>query len=533
MTGEGAQRVLYRLLYNGKMHDEWRAASAAFRFLLASTLAVCALSLACLTIHWPLLGDASLIHYAVFLMDRGQAPYRDILEINMPGSYFVEWTAVHLFGDGQLAWRIFDLLLGASAVVAMVAITSPIDWFAGFWAGSLFLLIHGRDGILELGQREVAISTCLLAGYALLFVSKRRGLPWLTIFFGLLAGLAATIKPTMLLVGPASLLLLWIESRRREASPLRTQGYRSIFWGAAGWLLPLISAAVLLWREHAAGAFLAMTRGMLLYHAALARRSIGYLLLHSASPLLPLLAVWLLILVLLRRPPTWVTAHLWIGLGFGLFSYLSQGKGYSYQRYPVLAFLLLLMSLDFTATSSAWERRPLRLLGFAALAFGGFFLAPASTAMASHYDGKDLGTVGMIEKDLESLPPGATTGGVQCVDSIAGCTNALYRLKLVERSSVFYDEFLFGPASEPAVEQNREKFWRDIQQSPPSVIVVTAPLFPSGPDNYEKLSLWPQFDSYLKERYTLYAQRTPSRAVRWWSRSEIPPGYRIYLRKGG
>ncbi len=511
---------------------------------MAGALGVCALLFVCCTIHWPLLGDASLMHYAVFLMERGQVPYRDVFEINMPGSYFVEWLAMHVLGDGQLAWRVFDLLLAAAAAGAMVAITYPVDWFAGFWAGSLFLLIHGRDGMLELGQREVTISTCLLAGYALLFVARRRGLPRLALFFGLLAGLAATIKPTMLLVGPVSLLLLWIESRRNGD---RCAGKRFVVWGTAGWLLPLICAALFLWRERAAGAFVAMTRGMLAYHAALARRSVGFLLLHSVSPLLPLVAAWFLVLMLARKPFRWEKAHLWVALGFGLLSYLSQGKGYSYQRYPFLACLLLILSLDFV---EAWSGGPLlplhpadashgapgagwamRGLGLAGLAFGSFFLAPSSTAMASRYEWKDLGSVGMLERDLESLPAAELSGGVQCVDSISGCTNVLYRLKLVERSSVLYDEFLFGPGSEPAVEQNRERFWRDMEGRPPAVIVVTARLFPSGPDDYQKLSRWPEFDAYLKERYTLRVQRTPEEAVRWWGRPEVPSGYRIYLRK--
>lgn len=36
--------------------------------------------------HWPLIGDAPLFHYDNFLMDRGMAPYRDIAEMNLPGT---------------------------------------------------------------------------------------------------------------------------------------------------------------------------------------------------------------------------------------------------------------------------------------------------------------------------------------------------------------------------------------------------------------------------------------------------------------
>jgi len=464
------------------------------------------------------------MHYVVFLLDRGVVPYREMLEINMPGSYLVEWLAVHLLGDGQLAWRIFDLGLGGAAIAAMTAITAPSDWFAGFWAGSLFLLVHGRDGILQLGQRDLSVSVCMLAGYAFLFWSMRRDWPSLALAFGLFAGFAATIKPTMLLLGPISLLLVCLELRRKDE---RFQ--RFLLYGTAGWLIPFSAVVLFLWRERALSAFFGITSGMLAYHAGLARRSLSYLLLHSFSPLLPLVAVWCVVAALRRVPLTWEKMHLWVGLAFGLSSYLLQAKGYSYQRYPFLAFLVLLMAIDLAAALR--EQGVVRVLGAAGLALGALFLAPVSAEMAARYDYRNLGMVGELESDLKGLGAARLSGGVQCVDSIAGCTNALYRMKLPEASYVFYDEFLFGPGSVRAVEENRERFWSDLQRNPPEVIIVSDRLFPDGPDGYQKLSRWPQFNAYLEGEYTVYLQRGSGAAVRWGGRVESPSGYRIYLKR--
>jgi hypothetical protein len=464
------------------------------------------------------------MHYVVFLLDRGAVPYRDIAEINMPGSYLIEWLVVHILGGGPFAWRIFDLSLGGIAIAAMTVITLPLDWFAGFWAGSLLLLVHGRDGILQLGQRDLTLSVCLLAGYAFLFWSIRRESPPLALVFGVLVGFAATIKPTMLLLGPVSLLLICMELRGKGKTL-----QKFLLYGTAGWLLPGVCAVLFLWREGALPAFFAMTSTMLAYHASLARRTIGYLLLHSFSPLMPLVAIWLVIVALRRVSFTWKKMHLWVGLAFGLSSYLLQAKGYSYQRYPFLAFLLLLMAIDFAATLR--ERGVARLLGIAGLVFGGLFLAPVSAAMAARYDYGNLGMVAELESDLKGLGSAKLSGGVQCVDSIAGCTNVLYRMKLPESSYVFYDEFLFGPDSVHAVEQNREKFWSDIQRSPPEVIIISDRLFPNGPDDYQKLSRWPQFNAYLEDEYALYIQRSPGQLTHWGGRPEAPAGYRIYLKR--
>jgi hypothetical protein len=447
--------------------------------------------------------------------------------MNMPGSYVVEWTAIHVFGGGDLAWRLFDLSLTAIATTAMIVISRPVDWFAGIWAGSLFVLVHGRDGILELGQRDLSLAVMLLAAYAFLFLSLRLERPTLSLFFGIFTGLAVTIKPTVLLLGPLSLCLVYFQCRRT-----RKVAWRFLLAGVAGLLAPWIATIVFLWREQAMQAFLGPTANMVSYHTSLARRPFGYLLLHSMAPLMPLAVVWLIVLSTRRSRPNWERLHLWLALGFGLASYVFQAKGYSYQRYPFLAFLLLLIAIDFVAV---WNSRKngkgvAHVLAIAGLAYGALFLAPVSTAMALHYDGKDLGNVGMLQQDLTSLGAARLAGGIQCVDSIDGCTNVLYRMRLSETSKTLYDEYLFGPDSVSAVRENREKFWSDLQHSPPAVIVVTGRSFFNGSAAYQKLSQWPEFDRYLHQNYSICMERTPTQPVRWWSKPEIPVGYRIYLR---
>jgi hypothetical protein len=121
------------------------------------------------TWHWPLVGDASLMHYVVFMMDHGFDPYRDIVDPNMPGTYLIEGAVVHLFGGDALSWRIFDLVLLAFVGSAMVAIALPCDWFAGVFSATIFALIHGCDGLIQLGQRDLMMTVFLLWGYVFLF----------------------------------------------------------------------------------------------------------------------------------------------------------------------------------------------------------------------------------------------------------------------------------------------------------------------------------------------------------------------------
>src|ERR1035437_2614225 len=103
------------------------------------------------SLHWPLLADAQWMRYANFLIDHGFAPYRDILDFNMPGAYFSDRLAVFLFGPSDLGWRMYDIFLMVMATVGMIAIAWPYDWLAGLFGGVLFALLHAADGPTGIG----------------------------------------------------------------------------------------------------------------------------------------------------------------------------------------------------------------------------------------------------------------------------------------------------------------------------------------------------------------------------------------------
>ncbi len=133
------------------------------------------------TLHWPIVGDAPLLHYVCFLMDHGKLPYRDVFDMDMPGTYALEWAAIHLLGPGALAWRFTDFVLVAVIGGAMVAISLPVDWLAGAFAGAMFALIHFRDGPTHTGQRDLMMTAMLLPACALLFWARREATAIMTI----------------------------------------------------------------------------------------------------------------------------------------------------------------------------------------------------------------------------------------------------------------------------------------------------------------------------------------------------------------
>jgi hypothetical protein len=512
------------------------AASGVARVGAAAILLACFAFFVVTTWQWPLVGDASLMHYVACLMDHGMRPYRDVAEINLPGAFLVDWAVMHTLGGGSLAWRVFDLGLVVAGVGAMGVMAR--DWFVGVWAGVVFGLVHGRDGIFDMGQRDFVVAVLVLVGFAGLFRAGRGGSAKWLVVFGLCAGAAATIKPTYLSLGPAVLGVLAFWGWRRAGLGAVLDGVsggvswvKLLIYGGIGWLAPLAAVAIWLWRMGALIDFVRVGRTLMTYHAGLARRPVGFLLLHSVAPVLPLLILWVLVVAAFERKRwwSWERAALAVGMAVGLVSYVIQGKGYPYQRYPLLALLLVAMGMDFAA--AARRAGLARVLGWAGIAYAVLFLAPSSAWAASRYDWRNLEFQDALVADLDRLGGERLSGEVQCIDTLGGCYGALYRARIVSSSGFLYDEFLFGAERDGVVAESRRRFWAAFEARPPRVVVVVDGLFPSGPPGFGKLALWPEFESALGRDYRLVSEVTPPDEVYWWARRDSPRSYRIYVRR--
>lgn len=465
-----------------------------------------------LTRHWPLVNDGALQHYITFLSDAGLAPYRQIADMNLPGSLMMDWTVVHALGPGPVAWRAFDALLLLAASAAMLAATWPYDSFAGNVSAALFWLLHARDGVGQTGQRDLMEATLLLVVVAAAFHAIRSGRQWTFAALGLCAGIAATIKPDSLLIS-AIVLALTLTHLRDRSQALRLT--------LAAFVLPLLAAAAFLHHHHAMHAFWFSLTEITPFYARLGRQSTRELLRDCLStPMRTLLALTLLLSVLKRRRWTREKTILAVATAWGLASFFLQGKGYLYHRYPTLGFLLLWFAIESTdALRSPGVLRPVAAAG---LLYASLIIAPLSLARAAHATWNDA-LLNALQTDLTRLGGSSLAGNVQCIDSISGCNIVLLRMRLPEQTGMLSDFLLFGPETESAVHRARVTFWSAIITHPPRVIVVTGWLHPMGLDNFAKLALWPDFATFLTTHYTLTQQRSFAPG------QNGPLAYRIYL----
>ena len=502
-----------------------------FQLTLAVSLSVSTLLFILWSRHWPLVGDASLIHYIGFLIQRGMAPYRVVGDMNMPGSFLIEIAAMHVFGPGALAWRIFDFTLLAAAAASFAILTRRAGWFPAVFAGALFALIHGRDGLAQGGQRDLTMAVLLVAATAALALAIRNRSTAAMAVFGLLAGIALTIKPTAIPLSAAQLLIALYALRKCEL-PLA----KPIIAAALATLIFPATALAFLLREDSVAAFWANLHSLVPYYASLGHKPLGFLLLHSISPLMPLVIIWLAATALVRPKIDWERALLLCGVLFGLVSYVVQARGFPYYRYPLLAFLLPLMAIDFTETIPHRERHLIErkiaaALALIALAIGGLFLAPQSALLIHRYRWWEADFNTSLEQNLNRLGGQQLSGHIQCIDSISGCDTTLYKMQLLPATGILLDFPLFGEDRLPAVQQARTDFRAKVFQHPPPIIIVTSALYVDGPGDYKKLDRWPELTAFLAEKYQVDTDWHPTRTMRWWSREEFGPSYRIYVRR--
>jgi hypothetical protein len=493
------------------------------------------------SMHWPVTGDAALMRYVVFLMEHGRAPYREIGDINLPMSYLPGWLVPRCFGMGAGAWRVYDLGLLAACGCALYAIAQRSGAAAAVWAGCLFALIHGRDGIYEVGQRDLAAATLLIVGVACLFATMRGAHTWLAAVFGVCAGAAAMTKPTL----APFLLLAVVDYRMLRATDARAM--RRLVLATAGWMAPVLGCVAWVAVKGALRAFWYAMTVLAPYHLRIGHAPRSFLLRNSLSPVVVIVGAWVVLRVAARlsssvgeAPPPLARVErrlLLCAAGLGYLSYLLQQRGYSYHRYPFLVFLLIVMAMDFAEAMRGASR--LRWLGAGAWLWAALVFAPVSAVKAGHYEWRQQAFREAMEADLMQVAgrvaggrqEGSLDGQVQCLDSISGCVATLNDMRVVQSTGMLYDEFLFNPSGQRAVDDARASFLGQIERRPPLVFVVTDPLFPAGPDHYAKLAQWPEFAAWLDARYTLEEERRFTVGVQEVGRMVVPVGYRVYVRR--
>jgi hypothetical protein len=288
------------------------------------------------------------------------------------------------------------------------------------------------------------------------------------------------------------------------------------FWVSGVSLAVLIVMGFFL-KYHAFEDFIAIGKRLIPYYASIGNRGIVELIprLIPRKTMYPLLLLTLVLTVNNKDWKNWERQGLALILFFSALSFLVQGKGFVPHRNSFVAFLLLWMALE---SAIAMKRRGWPRILAATIAVG-FLCAVPGYCYAIYTWNPKADLTDTLELDLKRLGGTSLEGQVQCMDLVAGCLNALYRLDLVQYSGFMGDYMFFGPPGSTPLNYYRTEFLNDFERKPPRIVVVTTQVL-SAPDSFNKIAQWPEFVKILDSRYTLDVTRVTNTVdVR---------GYKIY-----
>jgi hypothetical protein len=460
---------------------------------LLAVFAALGLWLAWVSLPWPLIHDAPILHYVAWRIGEGAMPYRNLFDMNQPGAYLVHLAILRTLGEGDFAWRVFDLAVLAAAALAIRTFAAPWGPVAG-WGGALvFVVYHLGGGAWQAGQRDFFITPLLVVGAHLtarVLEGPAAGDLSRAALAGLALGAAVTVKPYALLLGLtlAAVLFLGAPRRRLAAAGACLLGLAAVPATVLGWLAA--RGAVGAWWEIVTGYLVPL-------YAHLGRAEDWTLYRRGHWPALgAAVAVGLASAAAGRRLGARHAVAL-LGLGYGLVHFFGQRKGWEYHLYPLAAFASVLAFVELEARVRA-RSSAFALPGTVALAALAFLLAVR---------GYEAGTAEwvwdrerVVRLLVDDLAPRLRAGDtVQVLDTTGGGIHALARLRRAQPTRFLYEFHFHHDADVPAIQALRAEFEGAMAAQPPAFVVVFARIWPGG--GYERLDRLPGVKRQLERDY--------------------------------
>ncbi len=209
-------------------------------WIVAGIAAVFLVAVLYSSMSWRVELDAPILLYQAYLMDEhGFVPYRDLFDMNMPGTYLAFFTIGKVFGYGGLGIRMADGLLVATMSGATAAMWWRLSRPAAVLAGSLVALCYLSYGQYMTLQREFLLVVVIALGVAA--ATSTWPIVRRSLLAGLAFGVAATIKPHAL-VGLLPLVAYLASEAGQEPEEPRRKLLLGLAAGTAGVALPLLVA---------------------------------------------------------------------------------------------------------------------------------------------------------------------------------------------------------------------------------------------------------------------------------------------------
>ncbi|XCN72164.1 MAG: glycosyltransferase family 39 protein [Candidatus Electrothrix aestuarii] len=227
------------------------------KYLYLALLAVIFLVEFVLSFGWRVRGDSIFIHYlACLINEHGFVPYRDLFEINMPGTYLFHIAIGKLFGYSDYALRMVNVAWLAATLLVTWFIMKPFGRVTALAACLLFSIIYLGFGPDMSLQRDF-ITILPIATAILLTIRPKRNHPdnFIHLLLGVLFAFVALIKPYHAIWLPVLIVYNCIQNSNGSVKTLLKLCIVGNIFALFGVLLTLIIPFLWLWKIGSLQAF--------------------------------------------------------------------------------------------------------------------------------------------------------------------------------------------------------------------------------------------------------------------------------------
>jgi len=120
------------------MTNNRNKSATVFLITINSILSLYFLILSLFSLNWRMVHDSRILFYIGYLIDKfGAIPYKDIFDMNMPGSYWINALSGCVFGFTDRGFQKSNLLILLTTVLLIYFWLRSFNQISA-WTGSLF-----------------------------------------------------------------------------------------------------------------------------------------------------------------------------------------------------------------------------------------------------------------------------------------------------------------------------------------------------------------------------------------------------------
>ncbi|MBL8706356.1 MAG: hypothetical protein JNM30_16005 [Rhodospirillales bacterium] len=465
---------------------------------------------------WGIHHDAPLMFFVAQRIAEGGSPYRDVLDMNLPGAYLLSWAVLSWFGYSDLAWRLVDLGALASIAFCVFWIVRPAGRALALTAAASTIFVHLEGGPHAVGQRDFLMILPVLLALVVLLAVNAVSHPaqrcTMLLGAGFLLMCAAFFKPTAILLSPLAAAWLLFRPGLSLASIKDTA---AVLGGGAlalslllGWLLSLGAVVD----------FVSLQIDFIL-------PSYGNIRMPRSSCLGSVLVLPALVgipfLVMSRHRVRY--AIVLVLVVFGLLHFHVQGKYWAYHAAPLQVFSIAAAFLGLGMLIEQLSSRKALVAGLAVLTVqaGTLMLVLENFGVRAWLHGKsnvhpEDRLTKSLEVDLRRMKIASSM--VQPLDTTHGAVNAMLRLGLSMPTRFLYDFPFYMTGRTRYLDSLRVEFLAAMEKASYPAIIRTNQQWPYE-SGYDRLEAWPAFREMIERHYSIAIERA------------FPDGkgYRIYV----